>query len=123
MAKRKYWEDLNDKETHFAQMPYPLLDSNELSNDAKIAFLHIWKDAFTSGKKNKGKHYSDMTQAKLAQLLGYKPCGGGIRKTRTIINELNTQQIVESKKQTTGKGNHYIHYFCAKHRWILGKVK
>ncbi len=115
MAKRRYWENLNDREDFFAQMPYSILDST-LSNNAKVLFLHLWKDAFSSGRQYKGRHYSDMTQEQMAIKLGYKSKGHGLRLSRLAINELNQRQIIESKKYV---GNRYWHYFLAKHNWEM----
>lgn len=122
MAKRKYWEELDVKEELFAQMPYSILDS-DISNEAKLGFLHLWKDAFSGNKRNAGKYYSDVTQTSMAKLLGYKPYGGGIRIARKVFRELNERNVIESHKRQKEKGNQYIHYFLAKHRWILGKLK
>lgn len=113
MARRKYWEDLNDKEDFFVQMPYTILDST-LSNNAKVLFMHLWKDAFTNNKKHKGKHYSDMTQKQMAEKLYYSTKGGGLRAAKNTINELNQRSIIESKKH---QGNKYWHCFLAKHKW------
>lgn len=113
MAKRRFWEDLNDREDFFAQMPYSLLRSS-LSNNSKVLFLHLWEDAFTSGRKYKGRHYSDMTQGQMAVKLDYKPKGYGLRITKSAINELNQRCIIESKKYA---GNRYWHCFLAKHNW------
>ncbi|KKN25560.1 hypothetical protein LCGC14_0883440 [marine sediment metagenome] len=117
MAKRKFWEDLNDKEDFFVQMPYTVLDST-LSNEAKVLFMHLWKDAFTNNKKHEGKHYSDMTQVEMAKKLGYKATGFGIREARRSIKELNQCAVVLTKKQYK-KNTHFYHYFLAKHRWQI----
>jgi len=113
MAKRKYWEELSDKEDFFVQMPYSIL-RNTISNNAKVLFLHLWEDAFTNNKKHKGRHYSDLTLKQMAEKLDYSTKGGGLRAAKKAINELNQRCIIESEKYV---GNRYWHCFLAKHNW------
>jgi hypothetical protein len=96
-------------------MPYQILDSN-MTNNAKIAFLHLWKDAFEGNKRQDGRHCSDIKQKELAAKMGKTNSSGGMRTAQKAITELNMRQVIESKKQ---KGNKLSHYFLAKHRWIL----
>lgn len=120
LAKAKGWRSSDfpvntktDNNYPFVQMPYSILDST-LTSNAKVLFMHLWKDAFTNNKKHEGKHYSDMTQKQMASELGYQAKGHGLRKSTKAINELNQRQIIESKKY---QSNRYWHFFLAKHKW------
>jgi hypothetical protein len=115
MAKRKYWENLNDKQEFFAQMPYSILDST-LSNNAKVLFMHLWKDAYSNNRKFRGKHYSDMTRREMAEKLGYKPSSGGIRAAHKAIKDLNSAKVIHTTKSDLE--NRLRHYFLSKDCWF-----
>jgi len=91
-------------------MPYTILDAKNLSNSAKILYLHLWKDAFCKNKKHEGKHYSEMIEAEAAKKMNCT------RKTiRRCFQQLHKACVIETKKARFKSK----HFFLAKHRWKL----
>lgn len=64
----RYWDDLREPTSNFVQCPFELLDAN-ISDKAKLLYLHLWKDAFTNQRWNNGIMYSDMSYEQMGRKL------------------------------------------------------